>query len=76
MSLLSLLSRRATSATDLKDEATAFWKQGFIVVRGIFKPEEMAVLKEIIAQHAGMRAHAARALERSAGATRPSFETV
>jgi ectoine hydroxylase len=58
------------------EEADAFWKEGFVVLRGVFKREEMAVLKEIITRHAGMSAHAARAKERSAGATRPSFETV
>jgi ectoine hydroxylase-related dioxygenase (phytanoyl-CoA dioxygenase family) len=36
----------------------------------------MAVLKDIIARHAAMQAHATRAKERSAGNTRPSFETV
>ena len=76
MGLFSLASRRATSAHDLKREADAFWKRGFVVVRGVFAKEEMGVLKEIVSRHAGMRAHAARALERSAGATRPSFETV
>lgn len=76
MGLFSLASLRPTSARSLKDEVATFWKQGFSVVRGVFKQEEMAVLKEIVARHAGMKAHAARALERSAGTTRPSFETV
>jgi ectoine hydroxylase len=76
MNLFSFASRRAHSAGNLKDEAAAFWNQGFVVVRGMFKKEEMAILKEIVTLHAGMKAHAARALERSQGATRPSFETV
>lgn len=59
-----------------RKEIAAFWKQGFVILRGVFKKEEMAVLKEIVKRHAGMAAHAAKALERSAGTTRPSFETV
>jgi hypothetical protein len=76
MGLFSIASRRATSARNLKDEAATFWNQGFLVVRGMFRKEEMAILKEIVSRHAGMKSHAARALERSQGATRPSFETV
>ena len=76
MNLFSIASRRATSARTLKDEAATFWNQGFLVVRGMFKKEEMAILKEIVSRHAGMKSHAARALERSQGTTRPSFETV
>lgn len=76
MNLSSELSRPAISDRELQDEAATFWKQGFVVVRNVFKPEEMAVLREIVTRHAGMSAHAAKALERSAGTTRPSFETI
>lgn len=76
MALFSLASLRPGSARILKDEVLTFCKQGFIVVRGVFKQEEMAILKGIITRHPGMKAHAARALERSQGTTRPSFETV
>jgi hypothetical protein len=74
MKLFSLASR--SSPPDLTAEAATFRDQGFVILRGVFKPSEMAVLKEIIAGHAAMRAHAARARERSGGDTRPSFETV
>jgi hypothetical protein len=70
------IARRAPPTPDLEREAASFWKRGYLVVPGAFKKEEMAILKEIIGRHAGMKAHAARALERSAGATRPSFETI
>lgn len=63
-------------AASLRAEADSFWKRGFIIVRGVFAKSEMAVLKDIIGRHAAMQAHAQRAKERSAGATRPSFETV
>jgi ectoine hydroxylase-related dioxygenase (phytanoyl-CoA dioxygenase family) len=36
----------------------------------------MAVLKEIVTRHAAMKAHAAHALQRSAGETRPSFDSI
>ncbi len=68
--------RARETPAGLQAEVEAFWKQGYIVLRGVFKREEMAVLKEIIARHAGMSAHAERAKQRSAGDTRPSFETV
>jgi ectoine hydroxylase-related dioxygenase (phytanoyl-CoA dioxygenase family) len=67
---------RATGAHGYADETATFWKRGFVVVRGLFGREEMAVLKAIVTRHSGMQAHAARALERSQGTTRPSFETV
>lgn len=76
MTLFSFASRRQPGARAFEDEAEAFWARGFVIVRGLFAPSEMAVLKEIIARHAGMKAHATRALERSQGTTRPSFETV
>src|SRR5687768_10837763 len=76
MGLFPLASHKSGDTSDLKDEAATFWKQGFVIVRGVFKRTEMAVLKEIITRHAAKTAHAARSLERSAGETRPSFETV
>ena len=76
MKLFPFASRREKPSPDLAAEADTFRDQGFVIVRGAFKPAEMAVLKEIIGRHASMRAHAERARERSAGTTRPSFETV
>jgi hypothetical protein len=60
----------------LKEEAESFWKRGFVILRGVFTPAEMGILKDIITHHADMQAFAQRAKERSAGATRPSFETI
>ena len=60
----------------LKEEVESFWKRGFIILRGVFTREEMAILKDIITRHADMQKFAQRAKERSAGATRPSFETI
>jgi ectoine hydroxylase len=76
MGLFSVARRASIDASTLRDEIASFWKRGFLVVRNAFKKEEMAVLKEIITRHAAMKAHAARALERSAGETRPSFESI
>jgi ectoine hydroxylase-related dioxygenase (phytanoyl-CoA dioxygenase family) len=76
MRLFSLARRNAVDPSQLRDDAETFWKRGFVIVRGVFAKSEMAVLKDIITRHAGMQAHAARAKERSAGSTRPSFETV
>ena len=76
MGLFSLATGRANSPLDLKKETAEFWKRGFVIVRGVFKKDEMAVLKEIVTRHAAMKAHAERAIERSAGDTRPSFETI
>jgi ectoine hydroxylase-related dioxygenase (phytanoyl-CoA dioxygenase family) len=76
MRLFCLARRNAVDPSQLRDDAETFWKRGFVIVRGVFAKSEMAVLKDIITRHAGMQAHAARAKERSAGSTRPSFETV
>ena len=72
----ALAALHPTAQHDFADEAATFWKHGFVVLRKLFAAEEMAVLKTIVARHSGMKAHAARALERSQGTTRPSFETV
>lgn len=78
MKLFSLA--RGTSRVDpaaiLKEEVESFWKRGFVILRGVFTPAEMGILKDIITRHADMQAFAQRAKERSAGATRPSFETI
>ena len=74
MGLSSLLRPRA--APGLRAEVDSFWKKGYLVVRECFSRPEMAVIKQIIERHPAMQAHAARAKERSAGATRPSFETI
>src|SRR6478672_2175021 len=78
MKLFSL-SRRASPLDPqpiLKEEAESFWKRGFVILRGVFTPAEMGILKDMITHHADMQAFAQRAKERSAGATRPSFETI
>ncbi|HUQ28282.1 MAG TPA: phytanoyl-CoA dioxygenase family protein [Usitatibacter sp.] len=67
---------RGLNPATLKEDVASFWKRGFIIVRGVFTREEMGILKDIITRHADMQAHAARAKQRSAGSTRPSFETV
>ena len=76
MKLFSLARGNAVDGSQLRDDAETFWKRGFVIVRGVFAKSEMAVLKDIVTRHADMQAHAARAKERSAGSTRPSFETV
>ena len=59
LGLIVAVNRRKLELDVLQAEVEAFWKQGYIVLRGVFKREEMAVLKEIIVRHAGMSAHAA-----------------
>jgi len=76
MNSQALAPTRATAQDPFAEETATFWKRGFVIVRRLFAADEMAVLKAIIARHSGMKAHAARALERSQGTTRPSFETV
>ncbi len=76
MGLSSLAPRPAVDSFALKADAASFWKRGYLVLRDAFAKEEMAILKEIVMRHAAMNAHAARAIERSAGDTRPSFESI
>src|SRR5258706_14536716 len=76
MSLFSLARKGSIPKSQLQEEADGFWKRGFVVLRGVFARAEMAILKDIITRHADMQAFAARAKERSAGNTRPSFETI
>ena len=76
MTLLPVDRNGAVDPSQLRQDAETFWTRGFVVVRGVFARSEMAVLKDIITRHAAMQAHAKRAQARSAGATRPSFETV
>ena len=72
----ALAPLRTTAQDPFAEETATFWKRSFVIVRKVFAAEEMAVLKAIVARHSGMKAHATRALERSRGTTRPSFETV
>ncbi|HZZ93820.1 MAG TPA: phytanoyl-CoA dioxygenase family protein [Usitatibacter sp.] len=68
---------RTTDRTaGIAEEAARFWRDGFVVVRKAFSAAEMDVLREVIQRHDAMNAHARRARERSAGPTRPSFETI
>jgi ectoine hydroxylase len=76
MGLFSVARLPSIDPSTLKADAASFWERGFLVVRSAFKEEEMAVLREIVTRHAAMKAHAARVLERSAGQTRPSFDSI
>jgi ectoine hydroxylase-related dioxygenase (phytanoyl-CoA dioxygenase family) len=76
MKLFSIAKKNGVDPSRLREDAETFWKRGFVIVRGVFEKPEMAVLKDIITRHADMQSFAARAKERSGGATRPSFETV
>jgi len=58
------------------EQVAQFWRDGYLVVRGVFDRAEMDVLREVILRHEGMNAHADRAREKSAGPTRPSFDTI
>src|SRR6188768_1187725 len=78
MKLFSLArgTKPAEPPPSRKEEVESFWKRGFIILRGVFTPAEMGILKDIITRHADMQKFAERAKERSAGTTRPSFETI
>jgi hypothetical protein len=70
-------ARNQTRTADLAEgRGRSFWKRGFVILRGVFTREEMGILKDIITRHADMQKFAERAKERSAGTTRPSFETI
>jgi len=74
MGLFSIAPKASPDA--VRDDAETFWKRGFVIVRNAFTRAEMAILKDIITRHSDMQAFARRAKERSAGSTRPSFETI
>jgi ectoine hydroxylase-related dioxygenase (phytanoyl-CoA dioxygenase family) len=76
MGLFSVARPAVIVSASLQEEAASFWERGFLVVRNVFKKEEMAVLRQIVTRHAEMKAHAARVLLRSAGKTRPSFDSI
>lgn len=67
-------------AVAISKDAREFWRRGFVILRGLFAPEEMGVLRQIATTHADISAHAAHALNVSAaqqpGQARPSFETL
>jgi len=48
------------------EQVAQFWRDGYLVVRGVFDRAEMDVLREVILRHEGMNAHADRAREKSA----------
>jgi ectoine hydroxylase len=60
---------------NVEHESREFWTRGYIVVRNAFRPDEMAILKDVIQRNALMNEHAERARIKSTGRTRPSFDT-
>jgi len=63
-------------ASMIDTDVSGFWDRGYLVVRGVFKREEMRIVKDVIERNEAMNAHARRVRERSAGETRPSFESI
>lgn len=59
-----------------RDAASAFWRDGFVVLRGIFSREETRYLRTAIVQNPSMNAHAQAAKAKFEKGKYPSFETI
>jgi ectoine hydroxylase-related dioxygenase (phytanoyl-CoA dioxygenase family) len=64
------------NTSDLQAEAIDFWRNGFVVVRGMFTRGEMAIVKQKILEINEMNARVELLRARQAQGEHPSFETV
>jgi ectoine hydroxylase-related dioxygenase (phytanoyl-CoA dioxygenase family) len=62
--------------TALQAEKLKFWRDGYVVVRGMFSAAEMAVVKRKVAEIAVMNARVDHLRARQAFGEHPSFETI
>eukprot|EP00966_Prymnesium_polylepis_P201712 4673890-Prymnesium_polylepis.1 len=57
-------------------EKSQYWGEGYVVVRGMFKPEEMEVVKQVVDQTAQMQQTVATLRNSQAAGNHPSFATI
>ena len=60
----------------LNREKLQFWREGYVLVRGMFTSEEMALVKAKVAQIDAMNARVEHLRARQAEGSHPSFETI
>lgn len=61
---------------DLQQENQRFWNQGYLVVRNVFSPGEMQVIKDVILQHEHMNRVTENLKQKIDTGKRPSFESI
>lgn len=61
---------------DLQQESQSFWDKGYLVVRNVFSPQEMQIIKDVILQHEYMNQVTDRLKEKIDAGKRPSFESI
>ncbi|MCA9681194.1 MAG: phytanoyl-CoA dioxygenase family protein [Myxococcales bacterium] len=60
----------------LQAEKLRFWREGYVIVRGMFSADEMAVVKRKVAEIAVMNARVEHLRARQSLGEHPSFETI
>jgi len=61
---------------DLQQENHQFWNKGYLVVRNVFRREEMQVIKDVILQHEHMNRVSDNLKQKIETGKRPSFESI
>lgn len=74
--MLKHVRSKAEEKFALKEENKLFHEDGFVVVRNVFWPSEMAVINRAIDSNPLMQEKATELLERCRSGDRPSFETI
>jgi len=60
----------------IEADHTFFWKHGYVIVRNVFSPQEMAIAKEAIANHEGMNSHVGTIKSKIDEGKHSSFSTI
>jgi ectoine hydroxylase-related dioxygenase (phytanoyl-CoA dioxygenase family) len=60
----------------LETDVAGFWKRGYVILRGAFQPDEMAVMRKAVTSNVDMSRQVAQARAHSTGGRRPSFDTI
>lgn len=65
-----------TPSPEMDAQYQQFWEKGYIVVRGMFSPEEMQIIKDVIMTNDRMNARLGELQEAIRKQKHPSFETI
>jgi ectoine hydroxylase len=61
---------------DLQKENQEFWNKGYLVVRNVFTPDEMRIVKDVILNHEHMNRVSDNLRQKIDTGKRPSFESI
>ena len=63
-------------AEQLVEEKATYWAEGYVVVRQVFTPDEMAFVRDVVQSTAKMQSRVATLREKQAAGEKPAFSTI